>query len=93
MFFKHKCFHDDFYILLRDSLACFPSHVKKNLDHSLKHNLFNWPLHLNEDFIFNIELLPYQGTFEPKVLHSFVFAGKSTVLVHCAQLFPYWATF
>lgn len=40
--------------------------MKKNLDQSLETKLVEWPLHLNESYVFNtIELFASWGTFEP----------------------------
>lgn len=52
--------HNDSYSLLLVSFTRLPQYVKKrNFDHSHKDFLFDWPLHLNESYIFNMkELFP-----------------------------------
>lgn len=61
--FRQIYFPSDFYALLRVSLTRFHTRVRKKLDHSLERNIFDWPWHLNEGFVFNIAKL-----FEPLIL-------------------------
>lgn len=80
--FLDKYFHGDFYALFRISFARCPKYVKKKLDRSLEFNLFDRPLHLNKCYVFNrTKLFTSQGTFELRVLHSFVSTNQSTMLV------------
>lgn len=65
------------------SFIQFSKHVKKKIFyHVHKENVINWPSHLNEIYIFNVEeSFSYRGKFEPSILQSFFFTSQSMVLV------------